>query len=220
MREAKDRSRLAERLCAEKGAPRTVISFVLEIAAAAVVVFLVNLVPALMPPTWAVLTFFHLATGAPVLPLAISGAVAAASGRGALALVSRRYGIRLVPAARRAGLLRFGAWLDVRSRWAAPLAMLFYSFGPIPSNQLFIAAGLARLRLMPIVLAFLAGRLVSYPLWIGVAHVAAARLDELFLSRLTSVPALAIEVASLALLVAFTRIDWIRLIARYEPGTV
>ena len=32
--------------------------------------------------------------------------------------------------------------------------LAFYSFGPIPSNELFIAAGLTRMRLTPITAAF------------------------------------------------------------------
>ena len=174
--------------------------------------------PALMPPTWAVLTLLHLTLDVPALTLAIAGAFAAAAGRLALALLARRYGTRLLAPRRREHLVRLGRYLDARARWAAPVAVLVYSFGPIPSNQLFIAAGLTRMSLSRIALAFLAGRLVSYPLWIGVAHVAIDRFDDLFTSRLTDLPALLIELALIGLLVAFTRVDWEGVIRRLDPG--
>ena len=171
-----------------------------------------------MPPTWAVLTFLHFSLDVPALPLAICGAFAAAAGRLALALLSRRYGTRMLAPIRREQLVRLGRYLDARARWAAPAAVLVYSFGPIPSNQLFIAAGLTRMTLSRVALAFLAGRLVSYPLWMGAAHVAIDRFEELFTSRLTNGPALLIEGALVALLVLFTRVDWEGVIRRLDPG--
>jgi len=181
-------------------------------------VFIVNTMPALMPPTWAILAFLHFALGVPALPLAISGAFAAAAGRSVLAVLARRYGTPALAPIRRERLARLGHYLDARARWAAPLAMLVYSFGPIPSNQLFIAAGLARMDLRPITLAFLGGRLLSYPLWIGAAHAAVDRFDELFTGHLTNVPALLIEGLLIALLVLFTRVNWENVVRRFDPS--
>ena len=180
-------------------------------------VFAMNAMPAFMPPTWAVLAFMHFAWDVPVVPLAIGGAIAAASGRLVLAHASR-LATRLMSTERTARLRTIGRWIDARARWAAPLAMLVYSFGPIPSNQLFIAAGLTRMSLRGITAAFLAGRLISYPLWIGAAHVAVQRFDELFADRLANIPALVLDIALLASLVLFARIDWIRVIGRFDPS--
>ena len=188
-----------------------------DLALAALLVFVVNLVPALMPPTWAVLAVLHLTFDVPVVPLAVCGALAASVGRLVLALASRRYGRRLLNRERRDRLTRLGTWLDAKARWAAPFAVLVYSFGPIPSNQLFIAAGLTRMSLGRIFAAFLAGRLVSYPLWIGAADVAAHHLGDLFTSRLSSAPVILVEVVLIALLVLFTRVDWERVVTRIDP---
>ena len=180
-------------------------------------VFAINAMPAFMPPTWAVLAFMHFAFDVPVVPLAIGGAFAAASGRLVLAFASR-WVTRFMTPERADRLRTIGGWLDMRARFAAPLAVLIYSFGPIPSNQLFVAAGLTRMSLRGVTSAFLAGRLISYPLWIGVAHVAAQRFDQLFTERLTNVPALLVDLALLGSLVLFARIDWIRVIARFDPS--
>jgi membrane protein DedA with SNARE-associated domain len=189
-------------------------STALGLALAYLVVFLVNLAPALMPPTWAILAFFLISYDLPLLPLAIGGALAASAGRLVLALASRRWGRRLLSRQRQTSLGVLGGWLEARARWAAPLAVLVYSFGPIPSNELFIVAGLTRMRLAPIVGAFLAGRLVSYTFWVGAAHLASQRLEDLFAGHLRSGGALLLELLALALLVLAARLDWRPLLGR------
>lgn len=89
--------------------------------------------------------------------------------------------------------------------------------GPHPSNQPFVAAGLTRMSLGRIVAASRGGRLVSYPLWIGIAAVAASRVDALLLGRFTDVVVLATELGLIAALVIVARIDWISVIARIDP---
>ena len=190
--------------------------------AAYAVVFVVNLVPAFMPPTWSILAYFLIRFELPLFPLAIGGALAASSGRWVLALASNRWGRNILSPGRREKLSILGDWLSTRARWLPPLAVLIYSFGPIPSNQLFMAAGLTGMRLRPIVVAFLAGRLVSYTVWISVAHVVSARFEDLFTGYLQRAGPLALELLALATLVAFTRIDWPRVLrldarGRSEP---
>ncbi|MBI4493668.1 MAG: hypothetical protein HY690_12830 [Chloroflexi bacterium] len=187
------------------------------LAAAYLVAFLVNLVPAFMPPTWSVLAFFLIRFDLPLLPLALGGAVAASAGRLVLALASRRWGRQLLSARQRANLTRLGRWLETRARWAPPLAVLLYSFGPIPSNELFIAAGLAEMRLAPILGAFLAGRIISYTLWAATARMVVERLEDVLAGYWSNVGALALELLALALLVVFTRLDWPRLLRLPTP---
>jgi hypothetical protein len=103
-------------------------------------------------------------------------------------------------------------WLEVKARWATPVAVLFYSFGPIPSNELFIAAGLSRMRLAPVVVAFFAGRVVSYTLWAATADKMVDRIQDSFFRHWGSVSAIGIELLALAVLVVLTRVDWPRLL--------
>lgn len=180
---------------------------------AVIVVFVINLAPAFMPPTWSILAFFAITFGLPLLPLAIGGAIAATAGRYALAVASRRGGRRFLSAGQRDNLSALGTWIDTKGRLAAPIAMLIYSFGPIPSNQLFIAAGLTTANLLPIAGAFLAGRLLSYTFWVGTAHFAVTRLGDLFAAELRNGALVGLQLLALAALVAFTRIDWRRLLA-------
>lgn len=55
-----------------------------------------------------------------------------------------------------------------RRRAAAGLGL--FALSPLPSAQLFVAAGLLRVRLVPLTLAFFSGRLISYSLYVGGAE--------------------------------------------------
>ena len=181
------------------------------------VVFLVNLVPAFMPPTWSILAFFLIQFDLPLLPLALGGAVAATLGRLALALGARWLGPRVLPEDTLRNLTDLGAFLRTRQRWVGP-AVLLYSFGPIPSNQLFMAAGLARVDLRVVGGAFFVGRVVSYTLFSHAADKAVDSLADVFAQSVTSPPMLLLELASLAILVAIAKIPWGRLLGVASPA--
>lgn len=168
-----------------------------------------NAVPLFMPPTWAVLAYFHLYHGFPVVPLAIVGALGAATGRALLALGSRAFGDRFIPVAWRANIETLAAGLQSRPALALPSLALF-ALGPIPSNQLFVAAGLAHAPLPPLLLVFGVARCVSYVLWVSAANMADRSLRDVFGSRYAGWGAVAIQVAGFLLIVLVMRIDWAR----------
>lgn len=170
-----------------------------------------NAVPAFMPPTRSVLAYFHLYHGLPVVPLAVVGALGATTGRAMLALGSRDFGNRFVPASWRANVDALVATLQSRPALALPSLALF-ALGPVPSNDLFVAAGLARAPLAPILVVFASARFASYVLWASAANVADQSLREAFGSRVASWGAIALQIAGLALIVLLMRIDWRRLL--------
>ena len=169
-----------------------------QLAIALGVVFAVNLLPAFGPPTWAVLVFFSLDFDLPAVPLVLGGALAAASGRFVLANGARALRPRLSPA-RLAHLDRAEAALGAdRRRTAAWLGL--FALSPVPSGQLFVAAGLMTVPLLPLTAAFFAGRLVSYSIYVGVATVAEKNLGDLALDALTSPLGMALQVLMLVAL--------------------
>ncbi|MEZ4565366.1 MAG: hypothetical protein R2853_21825 [Thermomicrobiales bacterium] len=136
-----------------------------------------NSVPAFMPPTWAVLTDFHLYHALPIVPLAIVGVPGSTAGRALLALGSRAFGARFVPASWRANIEGLVETLQGQPTLANSTLLLF-TLGPLPSNQLFIAAGLARAPLAPMLLVFGVARCVSYVLWVSAANSVDRSLRE------------------------------------------
>src|SRR5919197_6625513 len=108
------------------GAVLTTIALVLAVT------FVINVVPALMPPTWSVLAFIVARYDLPLLPLAVAGALASSAGRWVLALGSRRWGPRFLSQERCRRLERLGEWIAAKSRLGPPPPRLPLSLWPLP----------------------------------------------------------------------------------------
>lgn len=172
----------------------------------AAVVFAVNLMPAFGPPTWAVLAFLKLDLGVPAVPLVLVGATSAAAGRYTLARIARRERRRL-PAERRESLEALGRRLETEPAATAGLLGVFL-FSPLPSAQLFVAAGLSNVRLERLTLVFLLGRLASYGIYVTGTVVAADRFGDVLRRGLVSPWGIALQIVLLAGLVVLVRVDW------------
>ena len=172
------------------------------------IVFGVNLLPAFGPPTWSIIALYTLG-GDLALPILVPvGALAAVSGRLLLGLATRYLGARLLSARTQDNLAAAREALEQR-RGSTLLGLGLFALSPLPSAQLFMAAGLARMRLLPFTAAFFAGRFVSYTIYGVTAHtIRATSLGEVIRSGLTSPWGIALQVAMLAGIVALTRIDW------------
>lgn len=169
-----------------------------QLALAVGVILAINLLPAFGPPTWSVLVFFSLNFDLPAVPLVLLGALAAASGRLLLANGARR----LRPRFSRERLDHIDAVETAvsanRRRTAAGLGL--FALSPVPSGQLFAAAGLMTVPLAPLTAAFFAGRLVSYSIYVSAATVAEQSLGDIVGEALTSPLGLALQLAMLVVL--------------------
>lgn len=175
------------------------------------IVFAVNLLPAFGPPTWSIIVLYGINSDLPLPAIVIVGAFAAASGRWVLAR-----GFRLlahhVSDKIKANLGAARQALE-RRKAGGILALGLFALSPLPSAQLFAAAGLTGVRLLPFTLAFFAGRLVSYAIYAGTAHVVEGlTLESTIRDTLTSPLGIALQVLMLAALVALARVDWARVL--------
>lgn len=169
----------------------------------------VNLMPALGPPTWTILVLFTLNTNMPTFPVVLIGAIAAALGRYVLAKGVRLVGSQLSTRST-ANLAAARAALE-RSRGRTIAALALFVISPLPSAQLFEAAGLMRVRLVPFTLAFFSGRLVSYLVYVSTAAKAReTSVGEAFRNAATEPLGIAVQLVLIALLVGMTRVDWAR----------
>jgi uncharacterized membrane protein YdjX (TVP38/TMEM64 family) len=175
-------------------------------------VFAVNLLPAFGPPTWAVLVFFKLEYDLPVVPMIVGGALCAALGRLVLAHASRRLRGHLSGDRREHLAAAAGALTGDRRRSAGALGL--FALSPVPSAQLFVAAGLLDLRLPRLAAAFFTGRLVSYAIYVSGAALARESLGEVLGKALASPIGIALQIAMLIGIVALLRIDWASRLAR------
>ena len=180
----------------------------------AALVFVVNLMPAFGPPTWIVLAFVKIRYDLPAVPLVLAGAVASAAGRYTLARGAHAWRDRL-PRERREGLELLGRRLEAEPATASAMLGVFL-ISPLPSAQLFVAAGLAEVRLVRLTAAFFAGRLVTYSIYVAGTVVAADRLGDVLAHDLYSPLGIALQVMMVAGLVALVRIDWPAVFERFD----
>lgn len=187
-----------------------------EYLLAGVAVFALNLMPAFGPPTWSLLVLLTVSFELEPVLLVPIGAVSAAAGRFVLASAAFRWRGHLGPERVR-NLRTAGAAVEANRRRALAGLGLF-AISPLPSAQLFIAAGLVGARLVPLTAAFFAGRLVSYSIYVGAASAAGASLSRLIGESLGSPLGIAIQLVMLAGLVALVRIDWTRILTARGAG--
>jgi membrane protein YqaA with SNARE-associated domain len=166
----------------------------------------VNLLPAFGPPTWTILVFARLNWQMNPVALVVLGAIAAASGRYLLALGARRFRGHLSQKRRENLAAASDALLHRRGSVIATLA--FFAISPLPSAQLFVAAGLLEMDLIPLTLAFLAGRLVSYSLYLSAASLAERHFGDV-LGRIFGSPwSIAVQLILLAAVSVLPFINW------------
>ncbi len=180
------------------------------------VVFAINLLPAFGPPTWSVIVMFGLSTDLPVPGIVLVGALAAASGRYLLAHGFRLLSYRVSEETKTNLAAVRNAFMRKKHHGLAALGL--FALSPVPSAQLFAAIGLTNIRILPFTLAFFAGRLVSYSIYAGSAHLVAEELTltDTFREALTSPWGIAMQFVMLALLVALAKVPWARILGPEE----
>lgn len=171
----------------------------------------INLMPAFGPPTWSIIAIYGLNSSLPMIGIVLTGALAAALGRFLLAYGFRRLGGYL-PEKRRRNLAAARAALESRRRNVL-LTLGLFALSPLPSAQLFEAAGLAGVRLFGFTVAFFVGRTVSYSIYAATAKgIRGSRIGDVFADTLSSAWGIGLQIIMIAALVAFARIDWPRLL--------
>ena len=167
----------------------------------------VNLMPAFGPPTWSVIVLYGLNSNLKLVPIVLTAALAAALGRFLLALACRHLGGWIKGRTRRN--LEAARKALERNRRSGLIGLGLFALSPLPSAQLFEAAGLARVPLLGFTASFFVGRTISYSIYAATAKgLSESSLGDSFRGALTSPLGLSLQILMIALLVAFTQIDW------------
>lgn len=184
------------------------MSAVLALLSGWAIALVINAIPAFMPPTWAVLAVFRITADPPLLPLTVGGAAMSAVGRMALALLSRRLGAHL-PETDRKNAVALGRWVNRHRRWRGVI-IFGYCLAPLPSNPIFIAAGVGRVPLLPVTLAFFTSRAIADTFWVWTADRVSDNLGSVFTDQLTSWKSIAVQIVTIVLVVLVFRLPWMR----------
>ena len=170
----------------------------------------VNTIPAFMPPTWTLLAWAHLQEGVPVLPLALVGAAGASAGRFLLALASRLFGDRIIPHRWKANITALVDTIRSHKLGISTVVVL-------PTNQLFIAVGLAGAPLLRLLLAFGVTRFASYVAWVMVSDTAVSSLGDALHPTIGKGATVVAQIFSFVLLIVVMQIDWGKHLRRFAP---
>lgn len=169
-------------------------------------IFGINLLPAFGPPTWAVLVFARLNWHLNPVALVLLGAVAAMLGRYVLAEVSMRSKSHFPPKYRKN--LESASQLVGRRKSGVIATLLVFLISPLPSAQLFIAAGLLDLPIVALTSAFFLGRIVSYSIYVTAATLADKQFGDVLSNFFGSPWSLAVQFALVAIISLVPFINW------------
>lgn len=172
------------------------------------VVYAVALLPIFGPPVWIVLVVAKVRWDLNPVLLVCLGAIAATAGRLTLARMSRHL-TRWVPRRAKENLEAAHEFLDSHEKGILALLAVFI-VSPLPSGQLWVAAGLVKMRLLPLGVAFLIGRTISYSGYVTAATVAQYEIGDILAKSWGKPWMIAVQVVLAVLIVALPLMPWKR----------
>ena len=185
----------------------------IDIIALAGVVLFFNLMPAFAPPTWAALVLFSLNTNLHPIVIVAVGAVCAGTGRYLLARATGLFRNRI--SKNSLSNLEAAQTILTENNSRKLITIGMFVLSPLPSAQLFEAAGLMGVRLLPLTLAFFSGRIVTYNFYVfGASELKAHGIGELITKEFTSVWAILFQLVMIGSVVLLTRVNWKRFLPR------
>jgi membrane protein YqaA with SNARE-associated domain len=165
----------------------------------------VNTSPLLMPPSWMVLTsFLALDPSLNIIVMALVGATGATIGRFFLKRISHLFR-RFVGTEQKSNLDIIGNFLN-RRRYGYILTSFLFAATPLPTNILFVAFGLMRIKNIGIYVGFWCGRALSYYVMLSISDVVLVPFLQLFEDRYTGI--IIVDGIGIGSLVLFASIDW------------
>lgn len=167
------------------------------------IVFLFNCLPAFTPPTWTLLTGFVLFYHLPVFPVVFAGVAGATCGRSVLYLLSFYLGKKWMRGKTKENFVSLGKYFN-KKHHISLLLFLTYAFIPLPSNQLFITAGLAKVNLLVLALSFAFGRLVSYSWTVSSSRFVLEKIPIQFGTTETIIT----QLLGLFIIFLISKVDW------------
>lgn len=169
----------------------------------------INAIPVLMPPSWIVLSTFHVAEPKlNIFILAITGATGSLLGRIILMQISTRF--RVFISKEKVSNLDHLHTFFKGKKYGYFLSSFLYSLSPLPSNFMFITYGIMKAHSIGILTGFWIGRILSYYILVLTSNIILRPFMELFSSHLIGI--IVTDVVGMLSVVIFTSINWHKLI--------
>lgn len=170
----------------------------------------VDITPLPLPPAFTVMVFFQIKYNLPITPVIIIGVAGSILGRLILTLYIPKIADRVFNKAKNEDVRFLGNKLK-NEFWKGQFFILFYTLMPLPSTPLFIAGGIAKMKPIFIIPAFVIGKVVSDTAAVLMGKYAAENTRNLIRGALSwkSIAGLAL---GLLLIFSIFFIDWRTLI--------
>ena len=168
--------------------------------------YVVDVVPFIGPPAWTVMVFFQMRYGLNIWIVLAAGVLGSTLGRYCLSLYIPVLSKKIIKAQKNEDIAFIGQQLS-NDGWRVQLFVLLYTLMPLPSTPLFTAAGMAKIKPMHIIPAFLIGKFTSDMIMVLTGDYAARNATAMaqgFLSWKT----ISGTVLGIVLIGVFLYIDW------------
>ncbi len=166
----------------------------------------VDIVPLPLPPAFVVMVFLQIRFQLNVWPVIIIGVAGSVLGRYILTLYIPKIAHHIFKPDKNEDVQYLGKKLKEKG-WKSQLAILSYSLLPLPTTPLFIAGGMANLKPIYIIPAFIVGKFTSDALAVFMGKFAADHASEVW-NGVVSWQSLTGLIFGLLLVAAFLFIDW------------
>ncbi len=170
----------------------------------------VDIVPLPLPPAFVVMVLIQLYYDLDVWPVIIIGVAGSVLGRYILTLYIPKIASKLFNPEKNKDVQYLGKKLNEKG-WKSQLFILSYSLMPLPTTPLFIAGGIAGMKPLKIIPAFIVGKFTSDAIAVLMGKFAAEHANEIF-DGVISWQTILGFVFGLTLVAAFLFIDWRTLI--------
>ena len=168
--------------------------------------FLVDVVPFPLPPAFTVMVFLQIKFDLNVWLVIGVGVVGSVLGRTVLTLYIPKVSGKIFTKAKNEDVQFLGSRLKQKG-WKGQSIILVYSLLPLPTTPLFVAGGMAKMKPISIIPAFVIGKVISDTLAVVMGKFAAENTGQL-LHGLVSWKSITGLVLGLLLLFALLFIDW------------
>jgi len=170
-------------------------------------IILINVIPAFMPPTWTVISFLYITYDVNLLLMSFVGTLSSSTGRYLLAKFSHRIVPRFLSTFAVNNVNYIGEKItgDI---WKAILFSFVWAISPIASNPLFIAVGIAKVKIRWVLTGFFAGRLISYFSLSYASKIIYDNFDAMFANQVLDIRKLIMNILGIGGIIVYLMFDW------------
>lgn len=174
---------------------------------ASLIIILINVVPAFMPPTWTIISYVYIIHDVNLLLLSVIGAVSSSIGRFLLARFSNLFSSSYFKGYFKENMHYVG--MKIRGSHFRMFTIAFiWAISPIASNPLFIAAGLASRKIGSLLSGFFLGRSLSYFFLAYTAKIVVENFNDIFYGSVLDIRKIIVNAIGIFLIFIYVFIDW------------